>query len=404
LFEYQKYNRYFAQAAGKLEQLCEEELRSLGAKDTRAVYRGVSFTADLETLYRINYMSRLATRVLACLISFDCHSDRYLKKTALTIPWETIMGLGDTFSISSSLSDSFFTHSLYASQFLKDVIADYFVAKCGKRPSVDVDNPDVRIHLRIERNKAAISIDTSGASLHKRGYRLSGYTAPMQETLAAAMVKMSDWEGERPLWDCMCGSGTILSEALMHYCRIPAQYLRKEFGFFRMPDFDKSKWENVKRDADSKMRPLPKGLISGSDESAKAIDVSKYNLSCLPYHSAVSLSCGPFQNAPNFEKGTIVTNPPYGVRIGTKENVAKLYKELGDFLKIKCNGTSAFVLIGDSTLRKSIGLKPSWKKPLENGSIMCELLKIDSYRVQFRDKAEKADGNDAVKTVTNKSL
>jgi putative N6-adenine-specific DNA methylase len=399
LFEYQKHSTYFAQAAGKLEQLCEEELKSLGATNTHAVYRGVRFSADRETLYRINYQSRLATRVLACLISFDCHSDRYLKKTASAIPWEQLIGMGNTFSISSSLSDSFFTHSLYASQFLKDVIADYFTAKFGKRPNVNVDNPDIRINLRIERNKAAISLDTSGASLHKRGYRLIGYTAPMQETLAAAMVKMSGWDGDTPLWDCMCGSGTIVTEALMHYCRIPAQYLRKDFGFFRMPDFDRSTWEKVKKDADSRIRPLPKGLIYGSDESAKAIDITKQNLSCLPHHSSVSLSCNTFQKAPNFEKGTIVTNPPYGVRIGTRENVSVLYRELGDFLKIRCNGTSAFILIGDPSLRKAIGLKPTWKKPLENGSIMCELLKIDSYRIQFREKNEDKDPGKAAEGI-----
>jgi putative N6-adenine-specific DNA methylase len=384
MFEYQKYNQYFAQVPEKMEILCERELQGLGATDTKAVYRGIRFSADKATLYRINYLSRLTTRVLAQLLTFDCHSTRYLKKTAANIPWETILSLDSTFAITASLANSAITHSHYAALCLKDGIADYFSAKYGKRPNVDIKKPDVRINLHIERNKAVVSIDTSGESLHKRGYRQSGDLAPMQETLAAALLNVSGWQGETPLWDCMCGSGTILCEALMLYCNVPAQYLRTNFGFMYMPDYDPGIWHTVKAGCLKKIRPLPKGLLRGSDKSDKAIAATKTNLRSLPGHDAVALACMPFQRAQPFEKATIITNPPYGVRIGTKEEVTELYAELGDFLKQKCCGTTAYIFVGDTTLGKHIGLRPSKKTPLNNGPIEGQLLRIDSFSGTFR--------------------
>ena len=386
LMEYQKHSNYFAQVTGKMEQLCEQELRELGAEKTSVAYRGVYFTADKAALYRINSLSRLATRVLAPLLTFSCHSARYLTKTAAGIEWDKILPLRKTFAIAATVSNSSITHSLYASQCLKDGIADYFFAKYGKRPDVDRKNPDVRINLHIESNKAVISLDTSGESLHKRGYRLSAVEAPMQETLAAALVRLSGWNGDKPLWDCMCGSGTILCEALMHYCRIPAQYLRKDFGFFLLPDFDREVWKRVREKCDRNIRTMPRGLLRGSDVSRRAVAVTAKNMRRLPSHEAVELSCRPFQKVPSFEQGIIISNPPYGIRQGDKEEVKVLYKELGDFLKKRCNGTSAYLYLGDTSLRKHIGLKPSQKIPLVNGALAGELLRIDSYRISFRPK------------------
>lgn len=391
MFEYQKSNRFFAQVTGKMEQLCERELSELGAKKTRVAYRGVYFTAGKAALYRINYMSRLATRVLAPLLTFSCHSARYLTKTAANIKWDKILSLRKTFAIAATVSNSSITHSLYASQCLKDGIADYFTASYGERPNVDRKNPDIRINLHIENNKAVISLDTSGESLHKRGYRQSGGDAPMQETLAASLVRLSGWNGETPLWDCMCGSGTILCEALMHYCRIPAQYLRKDFGFYLLPDFDLNVWKRVREECIKNIRTMPRGLLRGSDKSRRAIAATTENMRCLPSHEAVELSCMPFQKVSSYEQGIIVSNPPYGIRQGDKEEVKVLYKELGDFLKKKCCGTSAYLYIGDTSLRKYIGLKPSQKIPLVNGALMGELLRIDSYRIVFRKQLEKKE-------------
>src|SRR4030042_2078434 len=278
MYQYQN-SGYFAQAPGMMEELCEQELLELGATNTKTAYRGVYFKADKPALYRINYTSRLISRVLAPLMTFHCHNTNVLIKTAEKIRWEEIFSVDKTFAITGSVAKSQITNSLYASQVLKDGIADYFRAKFGKRPNVETVNPDVRFNLHIEKDTAVISLDTSGESLHKRGYRLLAGEAPMQETLAAAIIRISKWGGEKPLLDCMCGSGTILCEALMHYCRIPAQKLRKKFGFFHLPDFNKSAWEKFKDEADSKIRSLPKGIISGRDKSQITVNIAKENLS-----------------------------------------------------------------------------------------------------------------------------
>jgi putative N6-adenine-specific DNA methylase len=201
----------------------------------------------------------------------------------------------------------------------------------------------------------------------------------MQETLAAALIRFSKWDGQNPLWDPMCGSGTILCEALMHYCRIPAQKLRKKFGFVNMPDFDKEAWNSVREEYDSKILPLPKNIIRGSDKSREAIDLAKDNLSRLPYSESVDLSSRAFQDVKGFENGTIIVNPPYGVRLGKMDEVKTLYKELGDYLKTNCKGTTAFIYTGEKELRKHIGLKTSRRIHLDNGTLEGVLLQIDSY-------------------------
>lgn len=391
MYEYQSKG-YFAQVPGLMEELCEQELIESGAANTKTTYRGVYFNADKETLYKINYTSRLLSRVLAPLKIFHCNNTNVLYKTGLQIQWEDFLSVEKTFSISASVSKSNINNSLFASQRLKDAIADYFRSKYDKRPSVETVNPDVRFNLHIEKDEAVISLDTSGESLHKRGYRLLAGEAPMQETLAAAIIKLSGWDGENPLWDPMCGSGTILCEALMHHCRIPAQKLRKKFGFFNLPDFDKKIWESVKEYYDKAIRPLKKGIISGSDKSQKMLEVAKENLSRLPYSDAVDLRCHPFQHVKKFENGTIITNPPYGIRLGEIEKVKELYKELGDFLKSDCNGTSAFIYTGDPSLRKSIGLRTSRRVPLVNGKLEGVLFQIDSYegskKAKYRNREE----------------
>ncbi len=388
MYDYLKKG-YFAQATGKMEDLCAEDLAELGASDIKPAYKGVYFNADIVTIYRINYTSRLLSRVLAPLVSFPCHTTNVLIQKAKKINWEDFLSIKKTFAISASVSKSRITNSLYASQCLKDGIADYFRDKYGKRPDVEVVNPDVRFNLHIDKDTAVISLDTSGESLHKRGYRLLAGEAPMQETLAAAIIRISKWDGEAPLWDPMCGSGTILCEALMHYCRIPAQKLRKKFGFFNLPEFDPEVWKKIKDEYDSKIRPLLKNIISGSDKSQKAIDVARENLSHIPYTGSVELKKRQFQERESFENGILVTNPPYGIRLGEKEEVQSLYKELGDFLKTNCAGTSAFIYTGNPELRKYIGLKTSRRIHLDNGKLEGVLLQIDSYKGSKKKKWEE---------------
>ncbi len=379
MFTYQKSGRYFAQIAEGLEELAKKELEELGARDIKPGYRGFYFSADKASLYRINYCSRLLSRVLAPLLRFDCHSDKYLYKTASNINWPSLIDLKSTFAVKANVSHSNITHSQYASLRLKDAIVDVFRKKTGKRPDVDTKTPDVLFNLHIQSNKATIYLDTSGGSLHRRGYRRETIMAPMQEIIAAAIIRLSDWNGTRPLVDPMCGSGTLLCEAMMNYCRIPAGYLRKKFGFTALPDFDAKIWAAVKQKEDSRIRDLPHGLISGSDKSEEAIAAARANTQCFAQGANIALSVMSMQNIKSLANSVIVCNPPYGIRLETDENMKDFMKQLGDFLKQRCTGSEAYLYFGNRELIKSIGLKPSRKKILISGGLDGRLVKYRMY-------------------------
>ena len=379
MFEYQKTGRFFAQAAGKTEQFAAAELKEFGVKEIRPIYRGIWFRTDLEHIYRINYRNRLLTRVLAPLLTFDCHSSDYLLKTASKIRWNELFSTKETFAVFATVSHSKITHSRYASLVLKDAIVDYFRQKTGERPSIDRDNPDVWINLHIENNKAQISLDTSGGSLHKRGYRLESVAAPMQETLAAAIIRISGWNGKTPLLDPMCGSGTLLAEAMMHFCRIPAAFNRQYFGFEHLPDFEPEIWEKIKADGTRLQRNLPENLLFGSDIDFKAVRAARKNLNSFPQGKNVKIEQADFRETDGLKNGTIVCNPPYGIRLGEEEKLKRIYRDLGDFLKQKCKGSTAFIYCGNRKLIPALGLKPNAKIPLVNGNLDGRLLKLEIY-------------------------
>lgn len=379
MFTYQKSSRYFAQIAESLEELGTSELQKLGAHDIKPGYRGVYFSADKAALYRINYCSRLLSRVLAPLIRFDCHSAKYLYKTASKIEWPSLMKLTNTFAVKANVSHSRINHSQYAAQCLKDAVVDVFRNRQGKRPSVDTKNPDVLLNLHIQNNKATIYLDTSGGSLHRRGYRSLSTTAPMQEIIAAAIIHLSGWKGNRPLVDPMCGSGTLLSEALMHCCMIPAGYLRKRFGFESLPDFNTKIWKSVKKEADNKIKKLPPGLISGSDISKDAAEVTRTNLINFSQGKNIGITVKSFQDIRPPKNTVIVCNPPYGLRMKTDSEIKNFMKQLGDFLKHRLKGGEAYLYFGNRDLIKSIGLKPSWKKILISGGLDGRLVKYTLY-------------------------
>jgi len=380
VYTYQKNNCYFGQLASGMETCGAAELEELGATNIRSGYRGIYFCADPESLYRICYCSRIFIRFLAPLITFDCHSAKYLLRTATSIDWPSIFSLDQTFAIVSNATHSpAFRNSQYAAQVVKDAICDRFRNDTGQRPSVDTRNPDLWINLHIHENKARVSIDVSGGSLHKRGYRKESVKAPMQETLAAAIIRLSGWDGERPLYDPFCGSGTLLSEALMRHCRIPASYLRTKFGFFRLPDFDTGLWSKVKTEADAKIRELPADLLQGSDIDPEALKAVRANRAALPGGENIRVRRSDFHALEGFSDTTIVTNPPYGIRLGDAETTAQLLKEFGDFLKQKCTGSTAYVYYGEKTMVKKLGLKPEWKNPLRNGQLDGMLCKYELY-------------------------
>jgi putative N6-adenine-specific DNA methylase len=379
MFTYQKNNRYFAQIAEGLEDLGHEELTTLGARETKPVFRGLYFEADQATLYRINYCSRLCSRILAPLLGFDCHSAKYLYRTARELPWEQILAPDMTFAVAATISHSHIRHSQYAALCLKDAVVDRLRELHGRRPDIDRENPDCWLNLHIENNQAVIALDTAGGSLHRRGYRRQSVEAPMQETLAAAVVRLSGWDGSRPLLDPLCGSGTLLAEALMEYCRIPAGLLRPHFGFEQLPDFGPELWLRVKNEADSLMRPLPAGLIAGSDIVPEAVAAARANLALLPHGDKIQLQVRPFESYETVSNSLLVSNPPYGVRLKHKEDMAVFMKNLGDFLKRRCTGSAACIYLGRRELVKLVGLRPSWKKPLKNGGLDGLLVKYELY-------------------------
>jgi putative N6-adenine-specific DNA methylase len=379
MFSYQKSGRYFAQIAEGLEDFGNRELLKFGALDIKPAHRGFYFSADRAVLYRLNYCSRFLSRILAPLIRFDCHSDKYLYKTACSIDWTTLMDLQDSFAVKANVAHSRITHSQYAALRLKDAIVDVFRKKTGKRPNVETKKPDILFNLHVENNKATIYLDTSGYSLHRRGYRLKSVAAPMQETVAAAIIHLSDWDGQRPLVDPMCGSGTLLCEAMMHYCRIPAGYLRKKFGFESLPDYDAKTWLSVRNEADSRIRDLPKGLISGSDRSREAVEAALTNTGAFSQGVNVKYSEKSIQEISSLENSVIVCNPPYGLRLETDENISNFMRLLGDFLKQRCKGSDAYLYFGNRELIKSIGLKPAWKKVLVSGGLDGRLVKYILY-------------------------
>ncbi len=379
IYTYQKYNLFFAQVADGMEELGREELSGLGATEIKPAFHGLHFIAEGEALYRINYTARVISRILAPLITFDCHSTEYLYKTARTLPWTEIFSLDDTFVISANVSDSMIRHSQYAGLVLKDAIVDSFRDRYEQRPNVERIDADICFNLHILRNRATIYLDTSGGSLHRRGYRQDAVDAPMQETLAAAIIRLSGWDGTTPLHDPMCGSGTLLFEALMHACRIPAAYLRRSFGFRFMPDFDKDIWASVKQQEDKDMRPLPRGLIAGSDSSAQAVDMARMNSRNLPSGKNIQLSKMRFQDIGSLSNTTIVCNPPYGLRMKKGEDMEAFMKEFGDFLKQRCTGSTAYVYFGNRELIKKVGLRSAWKKQLRNGQLDGRLVKYELY-------------------------
>jgi len=379
MFAYQKDSRFFAQTARGLDELASAELRELGAADVEAGGGGLAFRSDASGLYRINYNSRLVSRLLAPLAVFPCPSDDALYEAARAIEWEGLFSQEQTFAVFASVQESQMTHSHFAALRLKDAIVDRFRERCGRRPDVDTEHPDVWFNLSVRQDRAVVSLDTSGGSLHRRGYRRQSVAAPLQETLAAAMVRLSGWQGERPLVDPMCGSGTILAEAFMEYCRIPAAFKREKFGFEAMPDFDPDAWEAARRESDARRRSLPEGLIRGSDSDRQAVVAARANLGEIPGTRGVPIERKDFRDLPGIPGATIVCNPPYGIRVGEKEQSRALYKEFGDFLKQRCPGSTAYVLCGKLELVDAIGLKPSRRFVLFNGPIECRLLKIEIY-------------------------
>lgn len=376
MYAYQQNHIYTAQVADGLEPMLLEELAELGVTQCTPGFRFVRFRADLDTLYRVLYRSRLATRVLAPLLHFPCASDNALYAAARGIRWTDFLRPDRTFAVFANVSASAIGHSQYAALKLKDAVVDWFRDHGGQRPNVDPKNPDLWLHLHLRENKATLSLDLSGGSLHRRGYRSLSVDAPMQETVAAAIIRFSAWNGQTSLVDPFCGSGTILCEALMHAAQIPAGFLRRNFGIHYLPEFNARAWQTVLTEYKPQSTPVP---LRGSDLDPRAVEATRANLALLPGGEEVIVGRRDFFERNDFGHTTIVCNPPYGLRLNTDQDMSAWYKRLGDHLKQRCSNSTAYIYFGDRSWLKFIGLRPEWKKPLKNGGLDGRLAKFQIY-------------------------
>jgi putative N6-adenine-specific DNA methylase len=379
MYAYQQSERYFAQIADDIMEISQDELQELGAVEISPAYRGLYFNADKESLYRINLHSRLINRVLAPLITFECHSDKYLYGTAKKIRWEQFLNPDMTMAVFATVTQSNISHSKYAALRLKDAIVDYFRESGGKRPSIDTRNPDLWLNLYVENNVATISVDTSGGSLHRRGYRQESTQAPLIETLAASMIRTAGWRGQTPLFDPFCGSGTLLCEAYLAVTHTPSAFRRHKFGFERLPDFDAGLWARVQGDGKRGIRPIKDNLIQGSDIDPAVVSIAKKNCAIIDPDGQIGINHKDIFDIEKLENATIICNPPYGIRMQHKEDLSVFFKALGDFLKQRCQGSTAFVYFGEREYIKKIGLKPTRKWVLINGGLDGRLVKYEMY-------------------------
>jgi len=363
------------------EETLATELERLGAARVTKGHRAVHFEGDEAMLYRANLMCRTAIRILKPLARFRVHRDTALYKAVQRIDWSAFLEATGNLWVNTSLHESKIDHSNYASQVVKDAVVDQFRDATGERPSVDRDSADVVINLRIDRNAATLSVDSSGDSLHRRGYRPLVHETPISEVLAAGIIGLTGWDGRAPFVDGMCGSGTFLIEAAMMARSIPAGRFRKSFGFQRWKRYDADLFGRVLEEATGAELDAAPGPIQGSDVNAGAVDLAREHLERSGTGGDVALTVSDFAAAepPPAEPGAVlVMNPPYGERVSADE-IAGLYAMIGDTLKQRYSGYTAWIFTGSEEGAKAIGLRPSRKIPLMNGPIKCRLLRFEMY-------------------------
>jgi putative N6-adenine-specific DNA methylase len=384
---------FIAKTQFGLEEVLAIELVDTGATDITLLNRAVSFRGDVAVMYAANYTCRTALHILMPVLDFKFRDKEKFFEHIKSFPWADHFSPERTFSVDTVMSDSIFSNSHYVSLYCKDAIVDYFRDNFGKRPSVALDNPDIKIHVHIRGHECSISLDSSGDSLHRRGYRVQQGAAPLSEVLAAGLILLSGWDRKTHLFDPMCGSGTLLTEAAMIASNIPAGYYRKSFGFQNWSNFDQETWQKVKQKADDEITD-PDCAITGCDHSEVAIMVADKNIRSAKLHKDIELIESDFQSY-DFpkEKGFIIMNPPYGERIKPTD-IVTLYQEIGNTLKNHCAGYTAWIISAHAEALKFVGLKPSKKIPIYNGPLECRFVKFEIFEGSLKSKKEKENRGD----------
>lgn len=366
-----------------LEEVLRDELISLGAKNVELGTRMVSFEGDLEIMYKANLCCRTALRILKPIEKFTAYNTDELYDFVRDIEWEKYMTVDSTFSIDSTVNSADFTHSKFVTYRVKDGIADHFSDKYGKRPSIRLSGADVQLNVHIFEDRVTISLDSSGEPLNKRGYRVAQTDAPINEVLAAGIIMKTGWSGDCDFADPMCGSGTFLIEAALIAANIWPGIYRENFAFEKWPDFDADLFEEIYND-DSQERDF-NFKIYGGDIDPEAVVIARKNIKAAKVEDMVEISCRPMSDwTDNPAEGVLVMNPPYGERL-KPENMTALYKGIGSDLKMNFKGWHAWILGYKDEHFHDIGLKPSVKIPLLNGSLECSLREYVLFDGKYDD-------------------
>ena len=367
------------------EEILAKELMVLGAQDVQQGTRMVSFRGDKGFMYKANLSLRTAIKILKPINNFRALNEDALYRGIYGINWGDFMGAGQTFVIDSTVHSDNFRHSQFVAQKAKDAIVDQFRSKTGQRPSIDKDFPDLRINIHIDRDQVSVALDTSGNSLHHRGYRTATNIAPINEVLAAGMLLLSGWDGQGDFLDPMCGSGTILAEAAMIACNIPANINRREFAFEKWTDWDADLFDLVTDSLLKKVREFHY-TITGFDKAPSAVMKAKDNIKNANLEEYVKISERNFFDSEKETKGPLhmLFNPPYGERLDIQ--MERFYSSIGDTLKKSYPNTNAWFITANLEALKYVGLKPSRKIKLFNGSLEARLVKYEMYEGSKRTK------------------
>lgn len=377
-----------------LEDVLAQELTQLGANNIEIGRRMVSFTGDKAMMYKANFALRTAVRILKPIKHFDAQDPDEVYEAVKAINWEEVMDEDTSFAVDAVVFSTEFRHSQYVAYRVKDAIVDYFREKTGKRPNVKLTNPDLYISIHIAENACTLSLDSSGESLHRRGYRQEAVEAPLNEVLAAGMILMTGWKGECDLIDPMCGSGTIPIEAALIARNIAPGVFRKEFAFEKWKDFDADLFEEIFND-DSEEREF-NHHIYGYDIKQQANIIATRNVKAAGLSKDITLDVRDFAEFTQpAEKAIIITNPPYGERIST-DDLLGLYEMIGSKLKHEFKGSEAWILSYREECFTKIALKPSTRIPLYNGALECEFRKYEMFDGKYRQF--RAEGEHLEKT------
>ena len=369
-----------------LEGILAEELRKLGAQNVKPMNRAVSFKGDKGFMYKANLNLRTALRILKPIAYFQAHNEKELYQKLCEIDWTEIFDLDSTFATHATTHSEVFTHSKYASLVMKDAIVDTFRKKFDKRPNVDPEMPNISINLHIAKHTCTVSLDSSGDSLHKRGYKLNAVTAPMNEVLAAGLILLSDWNKISNFHDPMCGSGTLLIEAALIAYNIPANIFRERFGFEGWKNFDEELFEKIKEISLNKETNF-NGKITGSDNFQKAVRISRENIDNALFYENIKVTKSDFFETEIAPETFVIFNPPYGERIDLGVN--DFYEKVGTTLKHKYQGCSIWLISSDIENMKFIGLRPSRKIKVMNGKLECSFRKFEVYEGSKKAKKQQ---------------